>query len=152
MLDYFYDTSALVKRYHTEPGTPNVDLLFADLNATHTVSRLGAVELLSAFMIKVRTGAVPAATIQTASAQFESDQAGRIIRVLRMRSKHFQSAERMLLRYGLQPGLRTLDALQLGMALELRQQGQLTHIVASDTHLCAIASAEGFAVINPEQP
>ena len=127
-------------------------LLFADESATHTVSRLGAVELLSAFMIKVRMGSVSASTVQAASANFKSDQAGRIIRVLRMRGKHFRRAETLLSPYGVQLGLRTLDALQSGVALELRQQRQLTHIVAADVGFCSVARAEGFAVINPEQP
>lgn len=152
MPDYFYDTSALVKRYHTERGTADVERLFADTSATHTVSRLGAIELLSAFAIKVRMGAVPASSMQTALAHFQSDHGGRIIRVLRMRGTHYRLADGLLLRYGVQLGLRTLDALQLAVALEQRQQGRLTHVVASDADFCAVAEAEGFAVINPEHP
>ena len=152
MPDYFYDTSALVKRYHAEPGTARVDLLFADPTATHIVSRLGAVELLSAFSIKARMGAVTAASIQAMWARFSSDQAGHVIRILRMRGKHYRNSEALLLRHGVQLGLRTLDALQLAVAVELRRQGRLTHVVASDANFCLVAKAEGFVVINPEQP
>ncbi|MEX2142587.1 MAG: type II toxin-antitoxin system VapC family toxin [Pirellulales bacterium] len=152
MPDYFYDTSALVKRYHTELGTAEVDLLFADPTATHSTSRLGAVELLSAFSIKARMGTITAASTQAMRARFQNDQAGHIIRILRMRGKHYRNSEALLLRYGLQLGLRTLDALQLAVAVELRRQGRITHIVASDTNFCSVAQAEGFVVINPEQP
>ena len=152
MPDYFYDTSALVKRYHTEPGTTDMDLLFADPTATHAVSRLGAIELLSAFSIKGRMGAATAAQIQAMWARFENDQARNILRILRMRDKHYRNSEALLLRYGLPLGLRTLDALQLAVAVELRQQGRITHIVASDANFCAVAQAEGFVVTNPERP
>jgi uncharacterized protein len=152
MPDYFYDTSALVKRYHTELGTDNVDLIFADPTATHTVSQLAAVELLSAFAIKVRMGAVPASSILAASAKFQSDLAGRIIRVLRMRDEHYRIAEELLMRHSVQPGLRTLDALHVAVALDLHQQRQMTHLVAADLNVCAVALAEGLSVINPERP
>ena len=52
----FYDTSALGKRYHQEPGTARVDQLLADSGATHFISRLSVVEVYSVFAKKVRAG------------------------------------------------------------------------------------------------
>jgi hypothetical protein len=43
-----------------------------------------------------------------------------------------------------------LDALQLAVALELRNQKLVDHFVAADTILCVVAGHEGFSVINPE--
>ena len=93
-----------------------------------------------------------AAQIQAMWARFKNDQAGHVIRILRMREKHYRNSEGLLLRYGLQLGLRTLDALQLAIAVELRRQRRITHVVASDANFSAVALAEGFVVINPEQP
>jgi hypothetical protein len=46
--------------------------------------------------------------------------------------------------------LRTLDALQLSVALDLRTQGMLDHLVCADKGFIDVATAEGLAVINPE--
>jgi hypothetical protein len=53
MARYIFDTSALVKHYHAEPGTP-VDALFAKPGAELFVSRLAVVEVTSALSLKVR--------------------------------------------------------------------------------------------------
>ena len=45
--------------------------------------------------------------------------------------------------------LRTLDALQLAVALALSRQGMLDHFVCADQILCDTALAEGLAVIKP---
>jgi len=47
--------------------------------------------------------------------------------------------------------LRTLDALQLSVALGFKRAGLVTVFVAADQKLCRVAMLEGFAVTNPEQ-
>ena len=44
MSNHFVDTSALVKHYHPEVGTPKVDLLWATQGARLFISRLSVVE------------------------------------------------------------------------------------------------------------
>lgn len=152
MADYLFDTSALVKRYHLENGSAEVRKLFADASSTHSLSRLAAVELLSAFTIKVRTSAITASELTVMQARFKTDQSGRVFRVLPLRDRHYRLAEELITRYGLSDGLRTLDALQLATAVELRRHARISHFVSADIDLLRVASAEGFAVINPEQP
>jgi predicted nucleic acid-binding protein len=152
MADYVFDTSALVKRYHLERGSAEVRQLFADASSTHTISRLTAVELLSAFTIKARTNAISASEVFVMRARFRTDQSGRVFRVVPLRGRHYRLAEDLVGRYGLFEGLRTLDAIQLAVAIELRRQGRITHFVSSDTDLTRVAESEGFAVLNPEQP
>jgi hypothetical protein len=53
---YFFDTSALVKRYHAESGTPEVRRLLTEPGAECVISRLATVEMLSGFAGNVRTG------------------------------------------------------------------------------------------------
>jgi hypothetical protein len=48
--------------------------------------------------------------------------------------------------------LRTLDALQLAVALDLQRQGLVHQFICADQSLCAITAAEGLPVINPEVP
>ena len=48
--------------------------------------------------------------------------------------------------------LRSLDALQLSIAIELRRAGLVAVFVAADQKLCRLAALEGFDVTNPEYP
>jgi hypothetical protein len=53
-------------------------------------------------------------------------------------------------RYAFASRLRALDALQLAVALELRNRKLVDHFVAADTILCEVAEHEGLSVVNPE--
>ena len=48
--------------------------------------------------------------------------------------------------------LRTLDALQLAVALALSHQGMVDHFVCADHRLCEMTIEEGLSVINPHGP
>jgi len=65
---------------------------------------------------------------------------------------HYPAAERLIIRYGERQGLRTLDALQLAVALEVQLRIGVESLVAADEVLCEVATLEGFAVLNPEHP
>ena len=54
--------------------------------------------------------------------------------------------------YGAAEGLRTLDALQLAIALDLRESGRIAVIVTADQRLCRVASLAGCSAVNPEKP
>jgi predicted nucleic acid-binding protein len=58
MPGYFFDTSALVKHYHPEAGSAEVDRLWNDPLQSLFASRLSALEIVSAFAGKVRAGAI----------------------------------------------------------------------------------------------
>jgi hypothetical protein len=46
--------------------------------------------------------------------------------------------------------LRTLDSLQLAVALCLHRSSAVENLVASDKVLCQVAEVEGIPVIDPE--
>ena len=54
--------------------------------------------------------------------------------------------------HGLRRHIRTLDALQLSVALHLHQVVPIEQFVCADQRLCDIALLEGLAVVNPERP
>ncbi len=56
MARYYFDTSALVKRYHLEVGSTDVDRILTEAGSEFFIARLAAVEMLSSFAGKVRTG------------------------------------------------------------------------------------------------
>jgi hypothetical protein len=152
MPSYFLDTSALGKHYHPEIGTAKVEHLLQEPGARHFVSRLTAVEILSVFAGKVRTGVIAAADFQLLRRRFLTEASRRQFSVVRMTGYHFQEAQRLITKHGPTQGLRTLDALQLSVAFDLRNRGLLDGLVCADQRFIALALTEGFAVIDPEQP
>ena len=147
---HFFDTSAISKHYHAETGTAKVDALLALPNTSQVISRLSVVELHSVFAKKVRISELDPAGFQKVTRRFRGDVAARRLRVIRLTAAHFQSAERMIRRIGLTKNLRTLDALQLAVAIGLNEPGQAFQFVCADHALCNLAIAEGLSVVNPE--
>ena len=147
---HFFDTSAISKHYHAETGTAKVDALLDLPNASQVISRLSVVELHSVFAKKVRIGELDQANFQKLTRRFRSDVAARRLRVIRLTAAHFQSAERLIRGIGPTKNLRTLDALQLAVALNLNEPGQQIEFVCADHALCTLAIAEGLSVVNPE--
>lgn len=150
----FWDTSALVKHYHPELGTPKVDALLQTPGLDHVISRPRVTETFSVFAGKVRAGLVTQVEFAKLCRRFLADARGKLFWVARLLVAHHKEAERLLRTYGPQAGqgIRTLDALQLAVALDLRNKGVIDMLVSSDVRLLTVAQAEGLPIINPEQP
>ena len=152
MPSYFLDTSALAKRYHKENGSQYMDRILEQPGSRSLISNLSIVELESVLAIKTRTGEINQQSLEIARRRFRADLARqRLLVAPSVHEGHFQSARKLLVRYGVAEGLRTLDALQLAMALDLQRTGQITVLVAADQRLCRIASLAGCSAVNPEQ-
>ena len=67
-----------------------------------------------------------------------------------MKAVHFRDAERLIDVYGAHARLRTLDAIQLAVAMELQRLGLAETFVCADKVLCQVAETVGFSVLNPE--
>lgn len=152
MADLQFDSSAAGKLYRTEVGTDRVEALFNEPEARSLISRLTLVEVQSVFASKVRTGEMTAEEFDRLRRRFLTDVSQRRFTVVNVSGRHYQEAERLIRIHGPTRSLRTLDALQLAVALDLRAQRTLDHFVCADHRLIAIAVAEGLPVINPEQP
>ncbi|HEV2949995.1 MAG TPA: type II toxin-antitoxin system VapC family toxin [Gemmataceae bacterium] len=152
MADLFWDTSALVKHYHPELGTSEVDDLLQRGASRHAISRLGVTETFSVFAGKVRAGLITLPDFEQLCRRFLADTRGKVISVARLLVAHHKEAERLLRLYGPQPGqgLRALDSLQLAVALDLRKRGAIDTVISADSRFLAAARAEGVPVINPE--
>jgi hypothetical protein len=150
MPGYFFDSSALGKRYHPELGTARVDALFQAPDPPRFISRLSVVELQSVFAGKVRTRAITGADLELLRARFLQDVARRELRVIRMTDAHYREAERLIQQHGVRRSLRTLDALQLSVALALHGRVTLDAFVCADQGLCGVAQEEGLHIFNPE--
>lgn len=152
MPGFFWDTSALVKHYHPELGTPRVDELLQLPGSQHAISRLAVTETFSVFAGKVRTQLITMAEFDQLCRQFLADTRRKVLAVARLLVAHHREAERLLRVYGPRQGqgVRTLDCLHLAVALDLRNKNAVDTVVCADARLAAVAQAEGFTVINPE--
>lgn len=148
----FLDTSALAKHYHTELGSAEVDHQWADVRRDLYVSRIGVVEAISVFAGKVRGGELPASAFAVLRKRFLNDVGGGRPKLARLLVAHFKEADRLIGQHGLARRLRTLDALQLAVALDLQRRGMIDQVVSSDKHLLSVAVAEGLPVFDPEHP
>ena len=149
---YFLDTSALAKLYHNEAGTEFVDRIFSGPASQHVISRVTIVEMESVFALKARTGEIDQQAVLLARRRLEADLSHSRRLVAAVNDNHFRDARQLLIKHGGTEALRTLDALQLSIALVLKRAGLVSVFVAADQKLCRVAALEGFAVANPEQP
>src|SRR6266436_824949 len=152
MSDHFLDTSGLVKHYHAEVGTPEVDRLWTDPAARLFISRLSVVETVSVLAKKVWTGLLAAADFGLLRRRFFADLRKGRPAVVRLLVRHFQEADRLLQQHSLTHALHTLDSLQLAVALDLRRRGMLDEVVTADRVLLVVAPLEGLPVLDPEHP
>jgi len=148
---YFLDTSVLAKLYHTETGSEKTQALAADLDNLLVVSQLSLIEIQSVFATKVRTRVIDQKTLDQLRGLFFADLASGRFKVVLVSRRYFRSAERLIHLHAVNNSLRTLDALQLAVAIELHRRGIILAMVASDRNLSEVAVLEGLQVINPIQ-
>ncbi len=150
MSRYFFDSSALVKRYCPEAGTDEVSCLFAASDATHYISRLAVVEVQRALARRVRTGKIREPELDRLRNLFYNDIGQRLLQVRRFRDFHYHNAVRLVRKYAAPqktPLLGTLDALHLVSALDLHRNNAVDFFVSADKDPCE--AAEGLSVSNP---
>jgi predicted nucleic acid-binding protein len=149
MLRYFFDTSALVKNYHAESGSQEIQRILAESDSEFLISRLTTVEMLSGFASKVRTGVFTSTDFGILRRRFLGDVRSRLLIPIRMTNLHYQMAGELIGKHAMSRQFRTLDALQLAVALHVHQYLPIDSFVCSDQRLCDVASLEGLAVIQP---
>jgi predicted nucleic acid-binding protein len=144
----FLDTSALVKYYHPEEGTGAVTQFVQERNGRHYISRLGIVEAQHAFAIKLRIGEITETDFVGLRQRLLRDIAQGQFQHVRVTEPHYREAERLIVIYR-RRRFRTLDAVQLAVALDLSRRGLIEYFVCADTRLCETAAEEGLVIVNP---
>ena len=150
MAVYFFDTSALVKYYHQETGHQHVVDLIEHAENDIRISHLSYVEWHSALARQVRTQAISADDFSRLRSRFYSDLKGRKIKTIACSNAHLWQAKRLLCTHALTQSLRTLDALQLAIALHFHRRIPLAAFVCADTAFCPVVEKAGLLVLNPE--
>jgi uncharacterized protein len=147
MARYFLDSSALVKRYHVETGTAELDQLFSPPVARFFISRLALVELYSCFARLTREGNITVDDFRLLTGKLDGDVASGVLKVATVGSRQLAAAASIIATHGLSHVIRSLDAIQLATASTLHDRKQLTSFVSSDKRLLAAAIACGLPTL-----
>jgi predicted nucleic acid-binding protein len=148
---YFFDSSAIVKRYVNETGTPWV-ISIADpaAGARVYVAAITGVEVVSAITSRlVHVQNISRADADAALASFRQDYSAEY-RVIAVSDPVISRAMALAEQYF----LRGYDAVQLAAAVETNDRrlslgASPLVMIASDTRLLAAATAEGLRVDDP---
>jgi predicted nucleic acid-binding protein len=143
---YFFDSSALVKRYVQEIGTPWVRGLTHHRTGNQILlARITVVEVTSAVARRRGGRTISSAQASSLLSRFRKHVAGRYT-ILEISSGLLTDAATLANRHE----LRAYDAVQLAAALELNRISQGgTVLVSSDRDLNTAALAEGLVVHDP---
>ena len=140
-MNVFLDTSAVVKLYFFEAGSPQLRARLRSATGHVYLSALTPVEFASAAEKKVRTGEVTTATSQRAMNLFRQDAAQ--YRLIALAEPVLQTAAQLVSTYSAS-ALRALDAIQLACALQVRTDAVL--FLTADARLEAIFVQEGLPI------
>lgn len=150
MAVYFFDSSAVVKRYVNEVGTAWVISVTDPVANNHIhVARITGVEVVSAITRRMRGGSLSTADALTAVADFRYDLAT-AYRAVDISRALITIAMRKAEAYA----LRGYDAVQLAAALEVNLRSLALGLpglilVSADGDLNQAAAAEGLATDDP---
>jgi hypothetical protein len=110
----------------------HIEALFLVSQPPRFISRLSVVELQSVSAGKLRTCTITGADLELLRTRFLQDIARRELRVIRMTDFHYHEAERLIQQHSVRRSFRTLDALQLSVALTLYRHVVLDAFVCAD--------------------
>jgi len=145
---YFFDTSAVVKRYHLEDGSDLIDKLFAESDAEFVISDISIIEFYSALSLKIRVGEIDEENFMSLRKLFSQDIKRGLYEVAEFTNAEKLESTKLLLKYAKKHSLKTLDAIQLSVVKSVNQ-AEVKAVVCADEKFCKIITLEGFPVINP---
>ena len=150
-MNFFLDTSAVVKIYHQEKGTEKFTQHLAGISEELflTTSDLTKIELHSTLLKKYREKKIDDKSLAEVFQLFEVDFQKYNIIVIDSIIKNI--ALSLLDSLGKKYSLRTLDSLQLASAIFSNNYSEIDYFVSSDKKLLNIGK-EFFQIINPEEP
>ena len=140
---YFFDTSALVKRYHAEKGTEVVDMIFSEEDKSIVISSICITEMVSSLSRKKEEKVITKEDLDVTLSRFFQDAIKEFL-ILELDDSHIKDSIVLVLKRN----LRTLDALQLAVAAGLKELKPV--FVCADKKLVSVAEKEGLKTINPE--
>jgi predicted nucleic acid-binding protein len=144
-MNYFFDSSALVKRFFVEPGSRQVSELLDGPCRTIWLSELSLLEIPSAFYRRYRNREVTEGKLKEAIDGFYSAVAS--YEIAPLSSDIVAEASGLLAKFGKSSGLRSLDALHLGTLNFIGNSSWI--VVSADYTMCSVAKKMGNKTVCP---
>lgn len=141
-MNIYLDTSSLFKLYQNESGSKDFDDLFRDNNITQVfISEITKVEFVSALFKKIRMKETDLISAERAIRLFNADIPKYII--VPVETNIYEKAKQLILKHGI-TGLRTLDAIQLASAIEVKDM--INKYFTSDKLLHSLFEKENLPI------
>ena len=149
---FYWDASALAKRYALENGTLLVNHLFSNTSPNRMMClSIGTGEIISVFVRKKNAGTIDATTFSQAMTDFRAEVIDSAdFKLVAASQAQIFASHLFIERYS----LNATDAIVLRSALDIaniyRQTGDDVVLLASDRRLVVAAQGEGLKTFNPE--
>jgi predicted nucleic acid-binding protein len=139
---YFFDTSALVKRYHVEEGSEKIDEIFNDPEGIFAIASITIAEFTSVFARKLNEGVISENDLRICLSEFSKDMISSF-GIVDLGRNHINKSVPLIIKHN----LRTLDSLQLAAFLDLSHLNPI--MITYDDALLNATLKEGFQAIRP---
>ena len=145
---YFLDTSAVVKRYHVEPGSTVIIDLFDTADSQLVVCSLSLAETTGVLARRQRRGDVSVEDFEAARFRLALDLSTERVGIIDIERRHVVAAHDLILQHA----LSGTDAVILACALDLTADAPV--FVCADTRSGLLRAAEacGLSTLNPLSP
>jgi predicted nucleic acid-binding protein len=146
----FFDTSAIVKGYASEPGSPAIHGAPKRLPGKLYLTDAVVLEVLGALAKKQRKGELTEGEYRSARTRFLNELGGKL-NVIHLREIDFTTAFQMVDTYR-HVGAGPIDVLHIVSALHLRAGSPVggVTVASSDGAFLGLARAAGLATFDPE--
>ena len=147
-MTYFLDTSALVKLYHRERGSAELERYLDEAGEELFLAIAGItpLEFRSAFYRRVRMGELTQKAMAQFLEHFQHDL--QYIETITFSRPVFQKASSLMDQSAATEAFRTLDAIQLASAVIWNQTVPIDVFISSDATLLQVAG-QNFPTFNP---
>lgn len=150
MIAFYFDTSALIKRYRKEAGSEVLDKVFKLEEPGFTTCFWTILEFIVAFSARRRRGELSREAFNMLVSRLLKDVLDRFI-IIGIDDELVTSAASLAVKHA----LSSADCLQLASVLSLKntleREEVRTVLLCSDKDLCKAAEEEGIEVIDPEE-
>jgi len=142
---YYFDSTALVKRYSRERGSRVVNALITKREKTIIIGAPAITEFYAVFALKAREGQLTRDDWYSVLYKFEAEAARGVYHFATPTSETFTATKQLLLEY---PALRAPQAIHLMLAHEFRSLR--LSVVSTDRQILDLCNPLGMHPINPE--
>jgi hypothetical protein len=143
---YYFDSTALVKRYSMERGTRIVNKLMVKRGKVAILPTWTVTELYSSFCNRAQQGEITRDDCYSVIHKFERESIEGLFQFIAPTMQTYLATKELVMEY---PFLRAQQVMHLALALELKPL-RLT-VVSSDVQLLAASKTAGLHIINPEE-